>query len=39
MKFHRFYSDEDGLHLNCDGKVDIGEAPPADPADRLGLNS
>jgi hypothetical protein len=34
-KFPRFYSDEDGLHLNWDGEVDIGEDPPADPADRL----
>ncbi|TDC51708.1 hypothetical protein E1281_20075 [Actinomadura sp. KC345] len=35
-RFHRFYSDEDGLHLNWDGEVDIGEDPPVRPADRLG---
>lgn len=33
--FHRFYSDEDGLHLNWDGEVDIGEDPPRRPADQL----
>jgi hypothetical protein len=32
--FHRFYSDEDGLHLNWDGEVDIGEDPPLRPAGR-----
>ncbi|MCP9951481.1 hypothetical protein [Actinomadura madurae] len=32
--FHRFYADEDGLHLNWDGEVDIGEDPPADPVDQ-----
>jgi hypothetical protein len=31
--FHRFYSDEDGLHLNWDGEVDIGADPPADRRD------
>ncbi|KAB2348014.1 hypothetical protein [Actinomadura rudentiformis] len=33
--FHRFYSDEEGLHLNWDGEVDIGEDPPRRPADQL----
>ncbi|MFJ9779384.1 hypothetical protein ACIRSS_07360 [Amycolatopsis sp. NPDC101161] len=27
--FPRFYSDQDGLHLNWDGEVDIGADPPA----------
>jgi hypothetical protein len=27
--FSRFYSDEDGLHLNWDGEVDIAADPPA----------
>lgn len=35
--FHRFYCDEDGLHLNWDGEVDIGEDPPvARPGGRPG---
>ena len=29
--FPRFYADEDGLHFNWDGTVDIGEDPPQDP--------
>ncbi|ONI87710.1 hypothetical protein ALI22I_21155 [Saccharothrix sp. ALI-22-I] len=33
--FHRFYSDEEGLHLNWDGEVDIGDGPPVSPPDRL----
>ncbi|WP_141577907.1 hypothetical protein [Actinomadura sp. WMMA1423] len=33
--FQRFYADEDGLHFNWDGEVDIGEDPPQawDPPD------
>lgn len=27
--FSRFYSDEEGLHFNWDGEVDIGDDPPA----------
>ncbi|MGW6441465.1 hypothetical protein [Lentzea sp. NPDC055074] len=27
--FSRFYSDEDGLHLNWDGEVDVAADPPA----------
>lgn len=27
--FSRFYSDEEGLHLNWDGEVDIADDPPA----------
>nr|WP_052478366.1 hypothetical protein [Kibdelosporangium sp. MJ126-NF4]CEL17921.1 hypothetical protein [Kibdelosporangium sp. MJ126-NF4]CTQ90854.1 hypothetical protein [Kibdelosporangium sp. MJ126-NF4] len=33
--FHRFYADEDGLHLNWDGEVDIGYDPPGRSADQL----
>ncbi|MEV4003833.1 hypothetical protein [Actinomadura sp. NPDC049753] len=32
--FHRFYADGDGLHLNWDGVIDIGEDPPHRPANR-----
>ncbi|MEV0665247.1 hypothetical protein ACIBI3_30690 [Actinomadura luteofluorescens] len=32
--FHRFYADEDGLHLNWDGEIDIGEDPPHSLAGR-----
>jgi hypothetical protein len=32
--FHRFYADEDGLHLNWDGEVDIGDDPPVTSAGR-----
>jgi hypothetical protein len=35
-RFHRFYSDDEGLHLNWDGEVDIGEDPPVRPAGRGG---
>ncbi|MFB4306373.1 hypothetical protein [Actinomadura sp. GTD37] len=35
-RFHRFYSDKDGLHFNWDGEMDIGADPPTPPADRLG---
>ena len=30
--FHRFYSDAEGLHLNWDGEVDLGDDHPADPS-------
>ena len=33
--FQRFYSDEDGLHFNWDGAVDIGEDPPAGHPDEI----
>ncbi|MER5261910.1 hypothetical protein ABTZ99_07515 [Actinosynnema sp. NPDC002837] len=31
--FPRFYSDEEGLHLNWDGEVDIGADPPVPAGD------
>ncbi|MFA1540038.1 hypothetical protein [Actinomadura monticuli] len=34
--FSRFYSDEDGLHFNWYGEVDIGADPPALQAERPG---
>jgi hypothetical protein len=33
--FHRFYADDEGLHLNWDGEVDIGDDPPDRPAEQL----
>ncbi|WP_130348828.1 hypothetical protein [Herbihabitans rhizosphaerae] len=34
IAFDRFYSDDEGLHFNWDGEIDLGDDPPVNPPDK-----